>query len=119
MKNLFAFVSVLLVSTSAFSATKYDCSPVDSTSGDSNVTLNIESQDEVFIDADLANLDVNYTPNQNYGYQSFDYASPDDDSYNEVLVQSKLLHGAKTGFIKLQWRGEGFSTSKFACTLSN
>jgi hypothetical protein len=114
-KNLLALsLFVTLSASQAFAAQAvYRCDSTDNTAD--SVTLTIGNSHFVQVDEDVADLDEKYDPRLNVGYSMFDYEQSVEGT-TEVLVQDRLLKGSKYGFIKIQNRGEGFESSKFACT---
>jgi hypothetical protein len=116
--NLTVVSATLLASVQAFAASgdTFECKGMGDQQGDT-VTLKIDSRSEVSVDGQAAKLDENYDPRLNEGYLRFEYVQSDEGT-TEVLVQRGLVYAAKKGFIKIQNRGEGFSSEKYACALN-
>jgi hypothetical protein len=110
-------LSTVLASASAFAASgdSFTCTavPSDPRAGET-FTLKIESRDKVSVDGSVADLDDKYDPRLNSGYLRFEYENSDEGT-TEVLVQRGLVYLADKGFIKIQNRGEGFESDKYAC----
>ena len=117
MKKNIVMLSLSLIALcaapSAFAAKAvYHCNAMGP--GD-DVTLTIGNSRFVKVDEDVADLDDSYEPRLNAGYARFGYEHS-SEGQSEVLVQERLLKGSRTGFIKIQNRGESFGSEKYACT---
>lgn len=118
-KNLVLLSLVsLLAASSAFASVKYSCLPAGDSDIQDDVTLTVVSGKVVHVGDDVARLDEKYEPRLNNGFERFEY-DQSDEGVSEVLVQERLLNGARSGFIKIQNRGQTFDSQKLSCKVTN
>jgi len=113
--KLITVITILVATlTTQAQGLSYKCQGMGADKG-TVVTLDVVSSTEVKVDDDYARLDENFSPRSNSDLVRFEYKESSEGT-TEVLVQEQLLDGATKGLIKIQNRGEGFSTSSFYCT---
>ena len=130
MKTLALFLGgSLLTLAFAAEAHEYLCNASNSharPSHGSKLILSLED-DTVKVTNDLGvayqgTFDDKYEPRANVSYVRYlgTYLPIDNDAEDEtdVLLQEKMLRGAKTGNVKFQTHGRGFAQTQFKCVLS-
>lgn len=112
--KLFLFTAVFvlgLVAEAAPTIYEFRCYPNET--GLEKVSLKLQGN-SAYLNGEKGRLDKTYSGGLAKSYDRFVGYAPVDGSI-ELLVQKALRKGADNGQIRIQVRGEGFSSDKYTC----
>jgi hypothetical protein len=115
MKKLLSAAAVLVLTGAAYATpAKYDyrCYPNDKTL--STVDLELQGRKATLNGDDTGSYDSSYTGGDSAKFDRF-VGFNSEDGQVELLVQKSLRKGAGKGEIRIQVRGEGFSSDVYEC----